>query len=228
MTPTAQPNDDDIALAGEYVLRLLDPAEAREVELRLASEPGLVAAVADWEDHLVGLADEVPSVAPPARLRRAVMETLFDEGSGAAGPVASAWRWLTGLGLVAATLLALYVLPGQPERAGPILVTEIAAEDGSLAVVTQVVLGEGQILVARRAGAAPAGRVLELWHIIGDNAPVSLGVLPDDPTARVAITPGDPVENWANTVLAISEEPPGGSPTGSPTLVRATGDLPEA
>ncbi len=65
-----------------------------------------------------------------------------------------------------------------------------------------------------------------MWLIAGDDAPVSLGVLPDGPV-RLAIAP-DLRPRLAGATLAISDEPPGGSPTGQPSgAVLATGPLTE-
>jgi anti-sigma-K factor RskA len=77
---------------------------------------------------------------------------------------------------------------------------------------------ESRLLARSVAEGAAADRVPELWLLRGEGqAPVSLGVL--DPAgvnrrslaepAQRALEPGD--------ALAVSLEPPGGSPTGAPT-----------
>jgi anti-sigma-K factor RskA len=76
------------------------------------------------------------------------------------------------------------------------------------------------------AYSADATREPELWLIPADGKPRPLGMLRADravtiklPTDLAALTVG-------NAVLAVSLEPPGGSPTGSPTgPVIATGKL---
>ena len=79
---------------------------------------------------------------------------------------------------------------------------------------------------ARPAAGAPApDRDFELWLIDGDAPPVSLGVLPF--TAKPVIAVGESLRDKLPTgVLAISDEPKGGSPTGLPTgPVLATGKV---
>ena len=83
----------------------------------------------------------------------------------------------------------------------------------------------GELRLNRTAGTAAANRSLELWLIVGSDAPVSLGVLPAENTTRVSIPP-HLRRKLQGSVLAISEEPAGGSPTGAPTgPVLGTGQL---
>mgnify|MGYP000881567588 CR=1 FL=1 len=77
----------------------------------------------------------------------------------------------------------------------------------------------------RLEGAPATGRSLELWLIAGNEAPVSLGVLPQDAASRITL-PAALRGKLVGSVLAISDEPEGGSPTGAPTgAVLATGEL---
>lgn len=95
-------------------------------------------------------------------------------------------------------------------------VAEPSAEDGSLAVRAIYDDATGRLFVEREAGGPAPGRALELWLIAGEDAPVSLGVLPDDPRAVVPV-PDEMRDRFAGSALAISDEPEGGSPTGAPT-----------
>ncbi|PWG68431.1 hypothetical protein DF186_25135, partial [Enterococcus hirae] len=57
----------------------------------------------------------------------------------------------------------------------------------------------------------------ELWLIAdGADAPVSLGVLDNAGTTRIRV-PDDIAPGVRTGTIAISIEPPGGSPTGAPT-----------
>ena len=61
--------DDDIdAIAGEYVLGTLDPAERSVVAARRQREPALDAAIRDWEQRLAPLDAETREIAPPVGL----------------------------------------------------------------------------------------------------------------------------------------------------------------
>jgi len=227
MTAPPPYEEDDRVLAGEYALGLLDAGPAEAFEARLVREPELRALYAEWAEDLATLAEGVGDVSPPPAMQGAIEAQLF--GAPARRPFAGirGLGWLVG-GAVAAAL-ALYVtlnagllgqgpvLPGAPDY-----VAEVIAEDGSLRILASYDADAGALRIERRAGAAPAGRVLELWLIAGEDAPVSLGVLPEGD----AVLPVDAAlgARMAGAVLAISDEPPGGSPTGAPTgSVLATG-----
>lgn len=60
-------------------------------------------------------------------------------------------------------------------------------------------------------------RVPELWLIPSGGKPLSLGVLPADGLAQIAIPPAFADQTRRDAIVAVSLEPPGGSPTGQPT-----------
>ena len=217
---TAPEYDDDVVRAGEYALGLLSRDEARAFEARLVGEPDLRALYAAWAEEFAVLADDIPEEAP----RHAVRERIEAELFGA--PDKGIWARLglgRGLiGLAVATALAFVVFGTDLLERGPVApdtptqVAEIAAEDGTLVLAAAYEAETGRLFLDRQEGEARPGRVLELWLIEGGNAPVSLGVLPEDPQAEVIVA-ADRRELLSGGVLAISDEPPGGSPTGAPT-----------
>ena len=88
-------------------------------------------------------------------------------------------------------------------------------------------LKRGTIAVVPAAFTADATRVPELWLIPADGKPRPVGLLQGRQAGHASHCP--PI--WSalaksNAVLAVSLEPPGGSPTGQPTgPVIATGKL---
>lgn len=222
MTPDTP---DDGLQAAEYVLRLLPPPEERRFEDRLMREQHLAAHVTFWANHFAGMNAEVKPVRPRAAVRRALMAQLF-------GPVETVPLWRRA-GLWQALSLASLVLAGfvtwqslqAPGTTAPLLISEIAAQDQSLRVLAVYHSGTDRLQITRTAGAAATGRVLELWAIAEGAAPVSLGVLPESQTATLAL-PDSLRGSVRSLTLAISDEPPGGSPTGAPTgAVLATGQV---
>ena len=217
--------EDDLAITAEYALGLLTPAEARAFEARLAVDPGFRTDYAAWCEDFARLTDAIPDETPPPAIRDRLMASLFPEEK---------QSFLRRLGLLPAMLgglaaalsviftVGLGVLQGP---SAPLYSAEIASEDGGLVVQAVYDPDAGQLAIARTAGAAPEGRVLELWLIAGDNPPASLGVLPDGAETVVDVPEGL-LAGLEGGVLAISEEPPGGSPTGAPTgQVLATGEV---
>ncbi|KAF0677560.1 anti-sigma factor [Profundibacterium mesophilum] len=242
MTQLPFPGDDASTEAAEYALHLMGPGERAEFEARLAVSGALRAELARWQEAFVALAADIVPVAPPAALRPAIEGRIFGK---------ERRRWsLPGLvggtlggGLVAGAVLVVAVLvlpqsrlgmpePGVPERSGGTvreaagLGADLASEDGALRVAVRLA-ADGEALTVTRASGAPApGRALELWLIAEtEEAPISLGVLPDARTARLGLPPAL-AAMLGTAVLAISDEPEGGSPTGAPTgAVLAAGPI---
>ena len=75
------------------------------------------------------------------------------------------------------------------------------------------------------SGERGAGQDYELWMVEGQNAPVSMGVIPAGDTARLSVKPEIKAKLDKGVALAISLEPAGGSPTASPPTVVAVGGL---
>lgn len=227
---TQEDHSDDTALAGEYVLHLLDDADRQAFEARMNRDPALRDLVRAWETHFVALTDDIAPVAPPPSVKSGLQGALFADVPRRRRNLIRGW--LSG-GLVAAALAVAVVAVApivlqQPDAPAPSLSAQIAAEDGSLVVAASFIAETNTLEITREAGGALPGRVLELWLIAeGADAPVSLGVLPADQTARIAIAPAI-APQLGNAVLAISDEPPGGSPTGAPTgAVLAVGPVAE-
>jgi len=227
MSDRDQPEkDEDHILAGEYALGLLSSKDAAAFEARMVRDPDLRAAYAQWAADFAAMTEDIAPQTPPARVWQRLEAELFPDTRRPGWPRRLA---LWGGGLVAAVVLVLIVfLPDLVER-GPVLpvdppyVAQIAAEDGSLIVQAVYDDATGTLFVDREAGGAAPGRALELWLIAGEDAPVSLGVMPQDTQAILAV-PDDLRGRVAGAVLAISDEPEGGSPTGAPTgEVLATG-----
>ncbi|MCV2891652.1 anti-sigma factor domain-containing protein [Lentibacter sp. XHP0401] len=212
-------HDDERVLAGEYALGLMEPEEAQAFAVRLKQEPALAALVAGWHENLAGLTDEIDPVAPPAAVKQALDARLFG-GRTSAPKLGWMRRVLGGLALVAALFVG--VLFFSPDDSADML-AEIAADDASFVLVASYFEEEGYLQLERRTGEAREGRSLELWLIEGDNPPVSLGVMAQ--TSRSILTvPEEFRAKLAGAVLAVSDEPSGGSPTGAPTGdVLATG-----
>ncbi|MXQ07829.1 hypothetical protein GQ651_08215 [Alphaproteobacteria bacterium GH1-50] len=208
---------DDEALAAEYVLHLLDADARRAFEDRLRDDRALQDMVYRWEGELAPLSEEIAPAAPPPALKSKVMEAVGP--SRERSPLQSIWSLVLG-GAVAAGLLGFLmfgdVLRG-PADLTPEFEARLSAGDGSVILVAQVIPATHEIVVERVAGGPPPGRVHELWLIAeGATAPVSLGVLQDEGATRIRV-PDDIAPGVRTGTVAISDEPPGGSPTGAPT-----------
>lgn len=217
MSETDDAYDNDDALAAEYVLHLLDDDERQAFERRLKDDRQLMARVYEWEARLAPLADELAEESPSAAVKSRLLGSISGETS--ARRSSPLWAWLAG-GVVAAGVLGV-VLLGNPFTGSPDLTpafqAELASEDRSVVLVAGVIPATHEIVIDRVAGAPPAGSIHELWLIAdGADAPVSLGLIENEGTTRIRV-PDDIAPGVRTGTIAISIEPPGGSPTGAPT-----------
>lgn len=226
---TAQLPEDDL-LAAELALGVLVGAERAAAEQRAARDPSFANMVAAWEKRFAPWAAQIAKVAAPPQVWERIAAAINadlpaqKQNSGWWQSLAF-WRGLslaTGA-LAAACIGALIYLGNAPQQ------TPLAAGidgGGHRHFVATVDTRTGSIAIVPAAYSADATREPELWLIPADGKPRPLGMLRADravtiklPTELAALTVG-------NAVLAVSLEPPGGSPTGQPTgPVIATGKL---
>jgi anti-sigma-K factor RskA len=223
MSDPLDPERDDALQAAEYVLHLMPADERAAFEARLEVEGGLRAEVAHWAESFADLAAGIAPQTPPVRIRKALEERIRPAPE-RSRPAPSILRRLLGFAggaaLAASLALAAFVVVNRDILFGlspATLIAEMQSDDSPFVLRAGYHPDEAVLVVARSAGEVTSGRVLELWLIApGASAPVSLGVLPDAP--RVDLVVPEPLRAiLPGSTLAISDEPPGGSPTGAPT-----------
>jgi len=204
-------------LAGEYVLGVLEPDAAREVEASLATHELLRRAVTFWEEHLASLSSLAARIEPPAHLWDLIAARVGPMPAPAAPGFwnsLSLWRWSTAAAAAIAAVLALYIAVVPPSPA-PTFVAVLHAPQKDQAAWVATAGRSGLLIHAVAGGAAPNDRAFELWAIApGATKPQSLGVIPADGRLALGALPAAVRDGG---VLAISIEPLGGSPTGQPT-----------
>ena len=199
------PQEEDDALAAEYVLGVLDLSERLAVEERLKTDAAFAAQVSAWVAHLAPLNEAYASVPVPPDLLPRIESRLFPK----AAALHRGWRlWLAGA--VTASVVGIGVFLLMPQSAPGTVIASLASEGAAL--VYEARHDGTSLSVTRVAGTpAPDGQTHELWVIAPGAAPVSLGLLGSDP---LDVEYPRPPAGW---VLAVSVEPAGGSPTGAPT-----------
>jgi anti-sigma-K factor RskA len=210
-------------LAADYVAGTLRGRARRRFEALLGAHPALRGAVVDWQLRLMPLTQSVAPVEPPARVWQAIEARI----GGVAAPTQGAtpasgwqrlalWRGLAGIASVAAVVLALVLAQPAPVQA-PIVVV-LAATSGAAEGQGSFVAGvsaDGRAVVTKPIVpvSVAADRALELWAVPPQGAPKSLGLI-SEKSASVVKRERVPSGTAA---LAVSLEPPGGSPTGAPS-----------
>jgi anti-sigma-K factor RskA len=240
MTSGPIPSDDIHIRAGEYVLGTLDAGERAEIEGLIPRDPALAAAVRDWEARLAPLNALASPVEPSARVWSGIERSLDALAAGAARNLAPAgvasnvvampdraavdrlrrsvrlWQAATGAAAALAAGLALFIGAGGAGRSAEEYVAVVNRGGDLPALIVRVDTRAGEVRVRSLAAEAPPDRSLELWYIGAGGTPRSIGLVQDarQPLAIPADARTGPLEG---ATLAVSVEPPGGSPTGSPT-----------
>jgi anti-sigma-K factor RskA len=222
--------------AGEYALGVLDADERRQAQQRMARDEAFANEVAFWEERLGVLADDVAPVAPPAKTWKQIERAL----PGGETPAARETLWQSlvfwrsfAIGsalLTAASIGALTFIEISPIEISPLprpqLVATLGGDNGQPAFVAAVNADGASLTVMPASPAAAEERAYELWLIPEGDHPHSLGLLEPGRPGRVDVPRELMARLSTEATLAVSLEPPGGSPTGQPTgPVIASGKL---
>ena len=230
--PEALEGDD--LLAAEYALGVLEADARAEAQARLREDAAFAAKVEAWNAKLAPLAEGLAPQTPPASVKQQLTERLFggDEpaSKGAPGFLDSLAFWRGATAVAAGAALAAFALvmvgptASQPDpRLQPGYFAALRAQDASPVVLVRYDPDAGELFISGPVeGEADQPVQPELWVIPpGQGAvPRSLGLIASvtgDLTDRVEIDAETGREIAQGATLAISLEPPGGSPTGAPT-----------
>jgi len=204
-------------LAAEHVLGTLRGPARRRFERLCAESAAARRAVHRWEDDWSVLSRSLRPIQPSERVWANVSRRLF--GARSAAPRMSRWRtWqlAAAASLIAVALIVALVVHQQqpPLQTLAVLGTDSAhplwriERRTQLAALTIRVVGPVQRL---------PGKAYELWALPRGGAPVSLGLLPAGGTYERTLNSAQRAALLAADKVAVSVEPAGGSPTGSPT-----------
>ena len=219
---TREPEERGTLIAAEYVLGVLDAVQRRAAERRIGRDPAFAREVAFWEERLGGLADAVPPVEPPldgwarikAALARADRATEAKPGFWHNLPL---WR---GLALASSTLaaacIATLIYVGMVPSTAPLL-ARLDAESGQAGFVAAVSPGGGSLTIVPASLLSAEQKAMELWLIPPGEKPHSLGLIDPDKPVTISVPKSLLPKVNSEAILAVSLEPPGGSPTGQPT-----------
>jgi anti-sigma-K factor RskA len=211
-------------LAAEFALGTSPPRVRRRLIAIARRDRAVATALSSWERRIAVLADDVPPVTPPPRVWRAIVSRLGLEQEGAASRHVGwwqrmpFWRTLATTSVIVAVALGIAEWRRTPENLPAPLVVVLSGADAKAALIATATRGERYLTLKSVGNVGPGpGKVFELWALPQAGAPRPLGVIP--PGAIVRVPLANPVDESLSNIptLAVSLEPPGGSPTGQPT-----------
>jgi anti-sigma-K factor RskA len=208
---------EDELLAAEYALGVLAGTDRAAAEARAARDGAFANMVADWEERLAPWAAEIVDVTPPPQIWDRIVAELPAARPQRSGLWQSIvfWRGFALASALATACLGALVYLGTLTQPAPLLAT--IEGGGHRSFVATVDTRRATIAVVPAAYAADATRVPELWLIPPGGKPLPVGLLRADRTVIITIPPALVAQTANGATLAVSLEPPGGSPTGAPT-----------
>ncbi len=231
-----------------YALGVLEDPERSELREHLGRGCEVcVAGVKRAREAMAVLAETVPPVAPPPRLRRRILASV--------GVERSRW-WVTPMlvGISLSCLVAAFYYAGREHSLGiqmarvqtqsRQLLEEAARLNEALALLNQpetkqVTFGEGApkpprgrvfvnprqgvLLLASNLPPAPPGKIYEMWIIPKGGNPVPAGLFQSDAEGAAMHLRRGPVDVAATGAVAVTLEAEGGAPqpTSTPLIVAA-------
>jgi anti-sigma-K factor RskA len=217
------PEDEQKLVAAEYVLGVLDMTERHIAARQIERVPALAREVEDWEQRLGGLADAVPPVPPPPGLWARIESNIAAPAMPAAKPglwqSLAFWRGFAigSAALAAASIATLAYIGFVPTSARAPMLATLGQTSGQPGFVAAVSSDGRSLTIVPAALLTSDQRSMELWLIPAGERPHSLGLIARGQPVRLTVPPELAARLTTDTTLAVSLEPPGGSPTGQPT-----------
>ena len=213
--------EDQMVLAGDYVLGLLEGETLAAFEADLARDADLRAAVDRLQRHLQALDDTARPETASAGMWASIEGQLGAQDNVVALPqrrrtVSTGW-----MAMAASLVLALGVgyLAGSfgAARPQPVMVAVLLNEsDAAPGAIVEAFADDSVRLVPLEAFAIGADQVLQVWTLPdAATGPVSLGTFTDPST--ISLSGPDLPAPHDGQLYEITVEPSPGSPTGRPT-----------
>jgi anti-sigma-K factor RskA len=217
-------------LAGDYVLGTMGGRARRRFRQLMAERGYIEQAVSEWERRLNPLGNAVAPVAPHPRVWRHIRREIAADRRRRKSFWSSLTPWQTTM------LFAVVILGGlltyqilAPVAVRTVVTPAVAPVPSYVSVLvnkkhipmivaTATKRPQRLIVFMMQKPRVPADKDLELWAIPQKGgAPISMGLLSKGQKTLVRLNKRDTRVIPKTSALAISREPKGGSPTGSPT-----------
>jgi len=232
MTDERDQNGDARQLAAELALGVLEGEELSPARAMAASSAEFRNEIARWSGRLAPLLDEVGPATPPDTVWRGIEARLgrlsANDNVVTLQRRVGRWRAIAGASMALAASLAIVLLvqpqavvptspPAASVPAAPPMVAMVGDQKQMMVVASWDPVSRHLVLAV--AGDMPADprHSHELWVIPADGKPRSLGVMAGAKQTHMELAEALADLMREGATVAISVEPRGGSPTGSPT-----------
>jgi anti-sigma-K factor RskA len=205
-------------LAAEFVIGTLRGAARRRFQRLCDSQPAALAARSRWEDRFATLALQLAPVTPGARTWQGIYQQISATKVTPIRPRQRPGLWLPLA--AAAALLGIAVWLGPRLLFPPTQVVAVLGADVQHPQwrIERSIDAQQLRVTTIAAMTSNPQNAFELWALPRDGKPpVSLGLLPRTGKASYKLSNRQSAAVLAAGNLAVSVEPPGGSPTGAPT-----------
>jgi anti-sigma-K factor RskA len=211
------------AFAAEHALGVLTSNERRQAEMRMAAEPAFAAEVEAWRERLAPMAEAAEAIPAPHDLWLRIERSLGANDNTAVVRGLRFWRGATAgsLTLAAASIAAAVMLGNRPPVTlappppGQLLNASLVSQSGApvpLFVAAYDPVRKALIVTSLVTAGNDPAHVHELWVIPADGKPRPLGLLEPGKTKAMPMPESLLPSLAAGSALAVSLEPPGGSP----------------
>lgn len=219
---------DIAAWADEYVLGLLDEADAVKIEAQMEHDAALSDAVAKARDRFLPLDTGVEPARVTPSLWNAIAAQLTDRQAPAIATVSarrpaagndntrSGWRAAAISAMAASLILAGGLIWSVTRTVDPLVVAVLVNEAGDVQAVVEDFGNDTASIRLLNDFAVPADKTIQVWTLPSrDMGPMSLGLLEGSQSRKLS---GSTLPRPQDTQLyEITLEQAGGSPTGRPT-----------
>ncbi|WDE14279.1 anti-sigma factor [Thalassomonas haliotis] len=220
-------------LSAEYVLGTLQGRARQRFQRLMLSSPRVRQATWQWERQLNQMGNSLTAVTPDSRVWENISQGIEPVQSGASEPVraeavkllpalARLWQGVAVTAVAASLVLLVFLLqPSVPVESEQVALVQNQQQQ----VLWLIDVKQEQLYIKASAMlTAYSDKDYELWMILkGQDNPVSLGLLPKTGSRILVKKPEFSADDIS--LLAVSLEPLGGSPTGAPTQVLYTTPL---
>jgi anti-sigma-K factor RskA len=210
------------AFAAEHALGVLSASERRQAELRMAQDPEFAALVEAWRERLAPMIDELAPVQPRQTVWAGVLKSLPANDNQDTRRGLRFWRGATAgsLALAAAGIAAAVIVGNRPPLVvqpppGQLLDASLVSQSGApvpLFVAAYDPVRKALIVTSLVTSNTDPAHVHELWVIPPDGKPRPLGIIQPGKTQAMPMPEKYLPSLAEGSALAVSVEPPGGSP----------------